>query len=679
MAVTVLKNFTLGTWHEGTGAQVDLPSAISGDIIATFCENEADHEATVAYGRRALAQLQALSFHERAGIVKALAAALVERKDELYTLSEFSGATRSDSWIDIEGGALALSSMSSKARRELPDDFIIIDGDIEPLSKTGNWSGQHIYSSMQGVCLQLNAYNFPIWGMLEKLAPALIAGTPVIVKPATPTAYLCEHAVRIMVDADVLPEGALQLIIGPVGNIIEQLGDQDIISFTGSAETARKLKSHPNVLARNIRFVAEQDSLNSAVLSSDISQSDPEFDAFIREVAKEMTVKAGQKCTAIRRILVPAKQIDKVQERLTKELQTISLGDVIDNKKAMGALVGVRQKEEVLRKLEVLKSEADIVFGHQDGPQPIKSDERPSAYMAPTLLRCNDPLKAQNAHSVEAFGPVATLMPYKDMAEAIELVRMGGGSLVASLYAYSAEIIKTFVIGTACFHGRLAIINRDNIEDNTGHGSPLPVLVHGGPGRAGGGEELGGVRAIKHYMQRTAIQGSPAVISNITNQWVTGSETTKSVKHPFRYSFEAIEPGISLETEARVITLEDIEQFAHFTGDIFYAHMNQEAAEANPFFGGRVAHGYLILSFAAGLFVDPSPGPVLANFGLEKLRFLSPVKPGDAIKVRLTAKSKKRRNNEYGEVKWDVHVTNQDNLSVATYELLTMNAMEITQ
>ena len=599
--------------------------------------------------------LRALTFHQRAKMLKALGDAIMAHKDELYALSAETGATKSDSWIDIEGGAGTLFSYASKGRRELPNDRILLDGAPEGLSKRGTFMGQHVYTSLQGTAVHINAFNFPVWGMLEKLSPTLLAGMPAIVKPATASVKLAQAAFGILMDAKVLPEGAIQLIVGSVGDLFDHLTGQDVVSFTGSAETAAKLKSHPTVVREGVRFIAEQDSLNASILGPDAE--DPEFDLFIKEVVREMTVKAGQKCTAIRRAFVPQALIDRAEAALKDALRAVE---------GMGTLINAAQGADVRAKVKEIARDARIVLGDADGD---------GARMAPVLLRCDAPDTSDRVHDVEAFGPVATLMPYRDIDHAIALANRGKGSLVLSLFTYDPAVAETVVMGAGAYHGRIAIIDRDSAKESTGHGSPLPGLVHGGPGRAGGGEEMGGIRGVLHYMQRTALQGSPRMLSAVGRSWMTGAPALTDGPHPFRLKFGELDLGKTLVTASRTITLDDIEHFAHFTGDTFYAHMDEEAAKANPLFGGRVAHGYLILAFAAGLFVDPPPGPVLANYGLDNLRFLKPVKPGDAITVALTAKSKSLRNEQYGEVRWAVNVTNQNGEPVAAYELLTMNAV----
>lgn len=675
MSIAILKSHALGAWVEG-GNLVDIASAVTGEPVARSGSGGLDFKAMLDYARTTGGPaLRALTFHQRATILKGLGAAVMERKEELYALSFETGATRKDGWIDIEGGAGTLFSFASKGKRELPDDTLLLDGSAEQISREGTFMAQHVYTSLRGAAVHINAFNFPVWGMLEKLAPALLAGVPSIVKPATATAYLAEAAARILYDTGLLPKGALQLIVGSTGDLFEHLTGQDVVSFTGSAITAAKLKNHPRIVSESVRFIAEQDSLNASVLGPDAAPGTPEFDLFIKEVVREMTVKAGQKCTAIRRALVPAAHLAAAEDALKAALGKIRVGDPSLEDVRMGALVSHAQLADVRARVRELSREAAIVFGDAEQVEIVGARAQKGAFISPLLLRCDDPWTARAVHSVEAFGPVSTLMPYKDLDDAIDLANRGEGSLVASLFTHDPSIARAFVLGAGALHGRLAIINRDSAKESTGHGSPLPVLVHGGPGRAGGGEEMGGVRGVKHYMQRSAVQGSPAILAGVTRTWMKGAPADAAAPHPFRLRFSELEIGKSIETPPRTISLDDIEHFAHFTGDTFYAHMDEAAAKANPFFPGRVAHGYLILSFAAGLFVDPAPGPVLANYGLDELRFLTPVSPGDTISVRLTAKSKKKRNDEYGEVNWDVAVTNQKGETVAAYTLLTMNAL----
>jgi oxepin-CoA hydrolase/3-oxo-5,6-dehydrosuberyl-CoA semialdehyde dehydrogenase len=614
--------------------------------------------------------LRKLTFHQRARMVKALGLAIMARKEELYALNYQTGATRKDGWIDIEGGAGTLFSFSSKGRRELPDAHVLLDGQLEGLSKNGTFVGQHIYTPLQGAAVHINAFNFPVWGMLEKIAPTLLAGVPAIVKPASATAYLAEAAFKIMIEADVLPPGAIQLIVGGVGDLFDHLGGQDIVSFTGSASTALKLRTHPTVIRESTRFVAEQDSLNASILGPDAAPGTPEFDLFVKEVATEMTVKAGQKCTAIRRAMAPAEHLDALEKALGERLAGTRVGDPRAEDTRMGALVSVSQRDDVRARIRELETAgARIVAGDPDAEPAIAG----GAFMPPVLLRTDDPWSNAAVHDCEPFGPVSTLMPYRDIADAVALANRGMGSLVLSLFTHSPQAARDFVQGAAAYHGRMLVLNRDNAAESTGHGSPLPVLVHGGPGRAGGSEEMGGVRGVKHYMQRTALQSTPAMIAAITEQYVPGAPKHFIGTHPFRLTMGKLGIGDTWKTGSRTVTLDDIEHFANFTGDKFYAHMDEEAAKASPIFEGRVAHGYLILSFAAGLFVDPDPGPVLANTGLENLRFLTPLYPGDSMRVELSVRAKSLKSEDTGVVRWAVEIFNQRDELVATYDLLTEN------
>ena len=674
MTELTLKNLVGGEWKPGEGEPADIVSAVTGETVARTSSQGLDFGEMVRFAREEGGPaLRAMTIHKRAYMLKDLAAALTERKEELYALNSHTGATRRDGWIDIEGGTGTLFSASSKARRELPDGHVVPDGDLEMLSKTGTWVGQHVYTSLKGVAVHINAFNFPVWGMLEKLGPTLVAGMPAIVKPATATAYLAELAVRIMQETGVLPDGALQLIVGSTGDLFDHLTGQDVVSFTGSAATAAKLKSHPTVIRESVRFIAEQDSLNASVLGPDAGPDSEEFALFIREVVTEMTTKAGQKCTAIRRAMVPARHLDAAEKALAEALAKVTVGDPSVKETRMGALVSLAQREDVREKVATLAREARIVFGDPAEVALDNADGEAGAFLSPVLLRADEPWKASRIHDTEAFGPVATLMPYRDLDDALALCRKGEGSLVMSLFTNDPAVAREVVLGAGSHHGRIAVINRTNARESTGHGSPLPVLVHGGPGRAGGGEEMGGVRGVKHYMQRTAVQGDPDTIAAVIGQHVEGARRETGEVHPFRKKLGELEPGYSFESGYREVTLEDIEHFAEFTGDNFYAHMDEEAAAASPVFGGRVAHGYLILSFAAGLFVDPAPGPVLANTGLDNLRFVKPLKPGDRMKVALTVKSTSKRSEEMGQARWAVRVTNQDDELVASYELLTMN------
>lgn len=671
MKPITLQNYAEGKWIAGSGAMAELRSAVNGDVVALTSSQGLDFGAMLSFAREhGGPALRALTFHQRAQMLKALAEALTAKKEALYDLSYNTGATKADSWIDIDGGIGTFAVYQAKGRRELPNDTILVDGAVEALSRGGTFQGLHVFTSLQGAAVHINAFNFPVWGMLEKLAPTFLAGLPAIVKPASATAYLTEAAVRIMLEANVLPKGALQLIVGSTGDLFEHLTGQDVVSFTGSAATASQLKSHPVIVHESVRFVAEQDSLNASVLGPDATADSPEFDLFIKEVAKEMTVKAGQKCTAIRRALAPAALLDAAQAALIARLEKTAIGDPRDEATRMGALVSVSQRQDVRAKIREIGADASIVYGDLDA-SPVNEK---GAFLSPVLLRCERPWEARFLHDVEAFGPVSTLMPYRDAADAIALANRGKGSLVMSAFTYDAGFARDLALGSGSFHGRLAFIDRDSAKESTGHGSPMPHMIHGGPGRAGGGEEMGGVRGVAHYMQRTALQGHPRVLSAIVKRYIAGMPVQDASEHPFRRKFHDLPIGYQLKTKTREITLEDIEHFAHFTGDTFYAHMDEDAARANPLFGGRVAHGYLILSFAAGLFVDAPPGPVLANYGLDNLRFVKPVKPGDAIQVALTVKDKTLRRPDQGEVRWDVLVTNRAGEPVAAYDLLTMNA-----
>ena len=671
MKTAQLLNYASDSWFAGEGQLAELPSAIDGSPVAMTGSGGLDFGAMLHHARSVGGPaLRKLTFHERARLLKALGQAIMARKEELYELSYATGATRKDGWIDIEGGAGTLFSFSSKGRRELPDGHVLLDGSLETLSKNGTFMGQHIFTPLQGAAVHINAFNFPVWGMLEKLAPTLLAGVPAIVKPASATAYLTEAAFRIMIESGILPPGAVQLIVGHVGDLFDHLGCQDIVSFTGSAATAMKLQAHPVIARESVRFVAERDSLNASVLGPDAAPGTPEFDLFVKEVATEMTVKAGQKCTAIRRAMAPAKYLDAVETALGERLAKTKVGDPREADTRMGALVNLAQCDDVRARIAELEAAgARIVAGDPSADSPITG----GAFLSPVLMRTDDPWQCAAAHDVEPFGPVSTIMPYKDLDDAIALANRGRGSLVLSLFTHDGPTARDFVLGTAAFHGRMLVIDRTNAAESTGHGSPLPVLTHGGPGRAGGGEEMGGVRGVKHYMQRTALQSSPAMIAAITGAFIDGSPKHVVDVHPFRLKMSELHIGDTWRTGSRTVTLDDIDHFAAFTGDNFYAHMDEDAAKASPIFEGRVAHGYLSLSFAAGLFVDPDPGPVLANTGLENLHFLTPLYPGDSLRVELTVRSKSIKSEETGQVRWAVEVLNQKDELVATYDLLTEN------
>lgn len=670
-----LQSYACGEWFTPSEEGASVFDASTGKEITCVSSAGLNFKAMLEYGRRVGGPvLRSMTFHERAIMLKELAVVLGECKDELYELSYKTGATKADTWIDVDGGISTFFVYSSKGRRELPDQPHYIDGDTEVLSRQGTFLGQHIMVPRRGVAVHINAFNFPVWGMMEKLAPTFLAGVPAIIKPASGTAYLTERAVRRMVESGKMPEGALQLISGRPGDLFDHLTCQDVVTFTGSASTARKLQSHPILTKKSVPFIAECDSLNATILGHDADKDSPEFDLFIKEVVREMTAKAGQKCTAIRRVIVPRAFVTDVQKALAERLAKITVGDPRAEGVHMGPLADMGQRKEVLGRIADLQKYCSVVL---DGTMPFEvvgADYKKGAFLKPTVLYCDKPLKKPDVHAIEAFGPVSTLMPYDTVDEAIELANMGEGSLVASLFTFDKKMMRDVVMGIGAYHGRLVVIDRTSAGESTGHGSPLPHMKHGGPGRAGGGEEQGGIRAVKHYMQRVAIQGSPNVLTAVSNRWTPGSGETKINVHPFRKSFDEIKLGDTLHTKSRTVTLDDIEHFANFTGDTFYAHMDEAAAEANPFFGARVAHGYLLLSFAAGLFVDPAPGPVLANYGLNNLSFQKPVFPGDTIAVRLTCKQRTiRMGQDFGEVRWDVAITNQDGDVCANYELLTLN------
>ena len=559
----------------------------------------------------------------------------------------------------------------------MPNDHVYLDGPPEVLSRNGTFVGQHIFTPKLGAAVHINAYNFPCWGMLEKLAPTLLAGVPAIIKPASSTAYLTELMVKRIIASGILPAGSVQLVCGGVGDLFDHLNCQDTIAFTGSKGTAEMLQQHPRVVSESVAFTAETDSLNASILGPDAVPGTPEFDLFVKEVTREMTSKAGQKCTAIRRIIAPSELSADLVRALSTALGKIRIGNPANKDVDMGALASQGQRKEVRERVAELSGEAEIVYGGSDDFDLIDADATKGAFFMPTLLHCEKPLRASAVHSVEAFGPVSTVLPYDTIDEAIELAKLGEGSLAGSIITNDNAVARELILGTAAYHGRMLVLNRHCADESTGHGSPLAHLVHGGPGRAGGGEEMGGVRGVLHYMQRTAIQGSPETLSAIGHRWLRGADENDPGVHPFRKTFEQLELGDTFNSESREVSLDDINHFAEFTGDNFYAHMDEEAAKKNPFFEGRVAHGYLIVSFAAGLFVDPDFGPVLANYGVDDLRFLTPLNYGDSMRVRLACKQKTLRGDSgYGEVRWDAEVTNQDDEVVAQYDVLTMVATD---
>jgi oxepin-CoA hydrolase/3-oxo-5,6-dehydrosuberyl-CoA semialdehyde dehydrogenase len=669
----LLPSYVGGAWHTAPDEGVPLHDAVTGAEVARVSSTGIDMAATLAYGRRVGGPaLRELTFHQRASLLKALASHLREHREELYALSAKTGATLGDSKFDIDGGIGVLFSYASKGRRELPNDTVYVDGDVEALSKTGTFVGQHIATPLRGVAVQINAFNFPVWGPLEKFAPAFVAGVPSLVKPASQTAYLTSRLVELIIESGLLPEGSLQFVAGGVGDLLDHVTPQDLVSFTGSASTARKLRTHPAIVRNAVRFNAEADSLNLSILGPDAKPGTAEFDLYVKQLVTEMTVKAGQKCTAIRRAIVPAGLVDLVIEAARARLAKVTIGNPTNESVRMGALASLEQREEVRRSIKALADSGEIVYGDPDRVDVVDADAERGAFLSPVLLRA-DPDRAE-PHEVEAFGPVSTVLPYTSVEHAVELAARGEGSLVGSVVTGDTEFAREVVLGIAPWHGRVLVLNADDAKESTGHGSPLPQLVHGGPGRAGGGEEMGGIRGVLHHMQRAAIQGSPAVLSAVTHRWVPGAPRQEGV-HPFRKSLAELQLGDTVVAGPRTVTRADIDHFAEFTGDTFYAHTDEAAAAANPLFGGIVAHGYLVVSFAAGLFVSPEPGPVLANYGLENLRFLTPVKPGDELTVTLTAKQiSPRENADYGEVRWDADVTNAAGESVAKYDVLTLVA-----
>ncbi|HUR14463.1 MAG TPA: phenylacetic acid degradation bifunctional protein PaaZ [Mycobacteriales bacterium] len=648
-----MDSYVAGTWRAPHGETVPVLDSSTGTEVARLPLAPVPAAEALAYARDNGGALRAMTFHERAAILKQLGTYLLERKDVLYELSAQAGATKRDSAVDIDGGAGTLLSYASKGRRELPGGSLVVDGPIEPLGKTGAFVGQHVMTPRQGAVLQVNAFNFPVWGMLEKLAPAFLAGMPSVCKPAPQTAYVTEACVRLMVESGLLPPGSLQLLIGGTDGVLDGLSSQDVLAFTGSAATAATLRAHPVVVNRAVRFNAEADSLNACVLGS------PELlDLWVREVAREVTQKAGQKCTAVRRAFVPRDLLDEASDALRSALEKTVVGDPRDEATRMGPLVDAIQGDRVREGIARI------------GGVPVLSGDGSGSFLTPTVLRHDDPLTPA-VHEVEAFGPVTSVLPYDDPASLPALLALGRGSLVATVVSDDGDFVRDLVVGAAAHHGRIHVLDPTAAPESTGHGAALANLVHGGPGRAGGGEELGGMRAVHHHLQRTAVQGSPEAVQAVTGVYVRGAATRAGV-HPFRKTMAELAIGDSVTTASREVTQEDVDHFATFTGDTFYAHTDPVAAGANPLFGGIVAHGYLILSLAAGLFVDPDPGPVLANTGLDRLRFTKPVKPGDSIHVTLTCKEKTPRTTEQGEVRWDVQVFDQDEVVVASYELLTM-------
>jgi oxepin-CoA hydrolase/3-oxo-5,6-dehydrosuberyl-CoA semialdehyde dehydrogenase len=673
---STLQSLIAGRWI-GSKPAGALASAIDGRTVYHLHAESLDFGTAVEHARRVgVPALLALDFQERAQRLRALAKLLTDRKEELYTISAHTGATRLDSWIDIEGGAGTLFAYAGIGANELPSGNVLHEGPAIPLGKKGGFAGTHVLVPRRGVAVHINAFNFPVWGLLEKFAPTFLAGMPCIAKPASATSYLTEATVRLMIESKLLPEGSLQLVIGGTGDLLDRLDGQDIVTFTGSADTAAKLRAHPNVLRNGIPFNAEADSLNCAILAPDVTPDDEEFDLFVKEVHREMTVKAGQKCTAIRRAIVPRKQIEAVASKLRERLAKTVVGDPALEGVKMGALASRAQQRDVAERVAELARGNTIVFGERDGFAPRGQGVSEGAFYSPTLLLCGSPLTNEAVHDVEAFGPVSTLMPYDDLDEAIAIAARGRGSLVGTLVTKDPRVAARVVPQAAAFHGRMLVLDREAAVESTGHGSPLPPLKHGGPGRAGGGEELGGVRAVHHYLQRAAVQGSPTMLAAVSGEYVRGARVNESEVHPFRRYFDDLSIGDSLLTHRRTVTEADIVNFGGISGDYFYMHFDEIAAKDTQF-GKRIAHGYFVLSAAAGLFVWPSVGPVLANYGLDTLRFVKPVGIGDTIQARLTCKRKidkpaKKDQAAQGVVAWDVQVTNQHGEMVASYDILTL-------
>ncbi|HEY8405002.1 MAG TPA: phenylacetic acid degradation bifunctional protein PaaZ [Flavobacteriales bacterium] len=672
-----LHNYINGQWIEGSGAGKELYNAVTGEVIALASSDGIDFAEVLNYARIVGGPaLRKMTFHERGRMLKALAFYLTERKDAYYQISYKTGATKIDSWIDIDGGIGNLFAYSS-LRRQFPNERFYVDGEAAKLSKGGTFIGHHIMVPKEGVAIHINAFNFPVWGMLEKIAVNLLAGVPAVVKPATITSFLTEAITKDIIASGILPEGSLQLICGSANGILDHVISQDVVTFTGSAHTGKMLKSHPRILEEAVPFNVEADSLNAAILGEDAAPGTDEFDLFIKEVRKEVTVKSGQKCTAIRRVIVPEKYVEDVQIALANAFAKTPVGNPLNENVRMGALAGMAQRQEVLEKLEILKQQSEVVYGAPNQHELIDASYDKGAFMSPILLLNKEPFKNTASHDVEAFGPITTLMPYKHLDEAVQLAKMGKGSLVCSITTYDDKIAKDFVLDSASHHGRILVLNRDCAKESTGHGSPMPLLVHGGPGRAGGGEEMGGKRGVMHYLQRTAIQGSPTTLTAITNVYQYGGKQIEANPHVFRKHFEELIIGETVYTHKHTVTEADIVNFANVSGDNFYAHMDATSLEGT-IFEKRVAHGYFVLSKAAGLFVDPKKGPVLLNYGIEDARFTKPVYPGMTIGVRLTVKEKvdqeKRSEDDIakGIVKFLVDVYDETGETVALATILTM-------
>ena len=674
-----LSSYVAGEWVAGQDGGEEIRDAVDHSLLGVASSAGVDYARALDHGRRRGGPAMAgMSFHERGRRLKALGQLLMERKESYYELSACTGATRADSWIDIEGGIGALLSYASIGRREFADEAFHVDGPPASLSRNGRFIGRHILSPKPGVAVHINAYNFPCWGMLEKIAPSLLAGMPVLVKPANPTAYLCRAMAKDIIESGLLPEGALQLVCGDGVGLLDHVEEHDVVSFTGSAETGQQLRRRPAVIANSVPFNMEADSLNCAILGQTVAPDSEEFSLFVDEVVNEVVTKAGQKCTAIRRALVPSSCVDAVAKALGERLGSVAVGNPRRRETRMGALVSLAQRERMSAQLDRLRAGCELIAGGGlDGFEPLDADAERGAFFPPTALLCSDAHRNAAVHEVEAFGPVTTLMGYRDLDDALAIARLGRGSLVATVVTRDEGEAVRAALGLAPHHGRVLVLNRDCAKESTGHGSPMPSLVHGGPGRAGGGEELGGARSVARCMQRTAIQGAPSTLTAVCREHHDGSPFHEGGAHPFRKTYDALRIGDSLLTHRRTVTEADIVNFGCVSGDHFYAHFDQLAA-ADSMFGRRVAHGYFLLSAAAGMFVDPAPGPMLANYGLENLRFVEPVGIGDTIQARLTVKRKtprdKRPDDPFatGVVAWQVEIRNQDDKPVALYEILTM-------
>ncbi len=672
-----LKNYVHGKWEEGSGEGKPLYNAITGEVIAHATTAGLDFGDMLRYGREVGSPaLRKMTFHERGRMLKALALHLFDRKEQFYEVSYATGATRPDSWVDIEGGIGNLFAYAS-LRRQFPNEPYYVDGATAPLSKGGNFIGHHIMVPKEGVAVHINAFNFPVWGMLEKVAVNWLAGVPAVVKPATLTSFLTQKVVEEIAASRILPDGALQLICGSASGIMDHVESQDVVTFTGSAVTGKMLKSHPRIVEEAVPFNMEADSLNCCVLAPDAVPGTPEFDIFVKEVRREMTLKAGQRCTAIRRVMVPENLLEDVQIALGRQLAKTTIGDPQTEGVRMGALAGKSQVEEVRSKVLELAESSEIVYGDLNNFEVVGADKEAGAFLAPILMRNDDPFKIHAVHDIEAFGPVSTLLPYQNLDDAIQLAKMGMGSLVCSIVTGDNKTARDFVLGAASHHGRILVLNEECAKESTGHGSPMPMLVHGGPGRAGGGEEMGGKRGVLHYMQRTAIQGSPTTLTAVTNVYQYGGKQTEKDVHVFRKHFEELEIGETVFTHKHTVTEADILNFANVSGDNFYAHTDVTSLDGT-IFEQRVAHGYFVLAKAAGLFVDPKKGPVLLNYGIDECRFTKPVYPGATIGVRFTVKEKidqEKRSEEdiaKGIVKFLVDVYDETGETVALATILTM-------